>query len=123
LKKPRLSIKGHQSKSPKMPLRALRKSYRSQPEAPPIYFLIIASSGCLQERRQCPFFYWSKFAADGVSWFSVSAEAALEGKPTAVIHAGLLENEKITARHKDGTAKPIKGKRPTAKPKIAVGMD
>jgi hypothetical protein len=71
----------------------------------------------------CPFFYWSKFAADGVSWFSVSAEAALEGKPTAVIHAGLLENKRITARHKDGTAKPIKGKKTTAKPKIAAGMD
>jgi len=40
-----------------------------------------------------------------------------------VIHAGSLENEKITARHRDGTAKPIKGKRPTAKPKIAAGMD
>jgi len=40
-----------------------------------------------------------------------------------VIHAGLLENERITARHKDGTAKPIKGKKTTAKPKIAAGMD
>jgi hypothetical protein len=105
-----------------MPLRALKKSCRSQPEATPIYFLIIASSGCLQERRQCPFFYWSKFAVDGANWFSVSAEAASEGKPTAVIHAGSLENEKITMRHKDGTAKPIKVKKTTVKPKIAGGM-
>jgi hypothetical protein len=57
-----------------------------------------------------------------VSWFSVFAEDASEGRPTAVSHAGLPENEKITVRHKDGTAKPIKGKRPTARPKIAVGM-
>ena len=58
-----------------------------------------------------------------MSWFSGSAEAALEVKPTAVIHAGSPENEKITVRHKGGTAKPIKGKRPTAKPKIVAGMD
>jgi hypothetical protein len=105
-----------------MPLRALKKSYRNQPEASPIYFLIIASSGCLQQRRQCPFFYWSKFVADGATWFSVSAEAASEGRPTVVIHAGSLENEKITVRHKDGTAKPIKVKKITVKPKIAAGM-
>jgi hypothetical protein len=57
-----------------------------------------------------------------VSWFSAYAEAALEVKPTAVIHAGSPENEKIIVRHKDGTAKPIKGKRPTARPKIVAGM-
>ena len=39
-----------------------------------------------------------------------------------MIHVGSLENEKITARHKDGIAKPIKGKRPTVKPKIVAGM-
>ena len=105
-----------------MPLRALKKSYRSQPEAASIYFLIIASSGCLQERRQCLFFYWSKFVAGGVTWFSVSAEAASEGRPTAVIHAGSLENKKITVKHKDGTAKPIKVKKTTVKPKIVGGM-
>ena len=77
----------------------------------------------MQERRQCPFFYWSKFVADGANWFSVSAEAASEGKPTAVVHAGSLENEKITVRHKDGTVKPIKVKKTTVKPKIAGGMD
>ena len=57
-----------------------------------------------------------------MNWFSVSADAALEGKPTAVIHAGWLENEKITARHKDGTVKPIKVKKTTVKPKIAGDM-
>ena len=40
-----------------------------------------------------------------------------------MIHAGSLENEKITVRHKDGTAKPIKVKKNTVKPKIAGGMD
>jgi hypothetical protein len=57
-----------------------------------------------------------------VSWFSISAEAASEGKPTAVIHAGSLENEKITVRHKDGTVKPIKVKKTIVKPKTADGM-
>jgi hypothetical protein len=51
LKKPRPSIKGHKRKSPKSHLRALKKSYCEQPEAPPTYFLSTASSGCLQERR------------------------------------------------------------------------
>jgi hypothetical protein len=39
------------------------------------------------------------------------------------MHVGQPENEKITVGRKDGIAKPIKGKRPTAKPKIAAGMD
>jgi len=57
-----------------------------------------------------------------VNWFSVSADAALEDKPTAATIAESLENEKITLKPKDGTAEPIKGKKPTEKPKIAVGM-
>jgi len=57
-----------------------------------------------------------------VNWFSVSADAVLEGKPTAATSAGSLENEKITLKPKDGTAEPIKVKKPIAKPKIAAGM-
>jgi hypothetical protein len=38
-----------------------------------------------------------------------------------VIHAGSRENEKITVKPKDGIAKPIKVKKPIAKPKIVVG--
>jgi hypothetical protein len=67
--------------------------------------------------------YLSKFAADGVIWFSVFAGAASGDKLTAAISAGSLENEKITMKRKDGIAEPIKVKKPTAKPKIAAGMD
>jgi hypothetical protein len=42
-----------------------------------------------------------------VNWFSVSADAALEDKPTAATIAESLENEKITLKPKDGTAEPI----------------
>jgi hypothetical protein len=49
LKKLRPSIKAFKGKSPKMPLRALKKSYCEQPKAPPTYFLSTTFSGCLQE--------------------------------------------------------------------------
>jgi len=57
-----------------------------------------------------------------VNWFSVYADAVLEGKPTAATSAGSLENEKITLKPKDGIAAPIKAKKPIAKRKIAAGM-
>jgi len=40
-----------------------------------------------------------------------------------VIHAGQPGKEKITEKLKDDIAKPRKVKKPTAKPKIAAGMD
>jgi hypothetical protein len=70
----------------------------------------------------CPFCCWSKFAVGGAAWLSVSAGLASGDKPTAVIHAGSRENEKITVNPKDGIAEPIKVKKPIAKPKIAAGM-
>ena len=57
-----------------------------------------------------------------MNWFSVSADAALEDKPTAATIAESLENEKITVKPKDGIAEPIKVKKPIAKPKIAAGI-
>jgi len=57
-----------------------------------------------------------------VNCFSVSADAALEGKPTAATRAESLENEKTTLKPKDGTAEPIKAKKPIANPKIGAGM-
>jgi len=57
-----------------------------------------------------------------VSWFSVSADLASEGRPTAVIHAGWLEKERIAVKLKENIGKPIKAKKATAKPKIEGGM-
>ena len=54
LKNPLQFIIGHKRKSPKSHLRALKKSYCDQPEAPPTYIFSTSSSGCLQYRRHVP---------------------------------------------------------------------
>jgi len=46
-------------KSPKRQLRALKKSYHQQPEAPPQYLFSNTSSGCLQDRRPTYFTFTS----------------------------------------------------------------
>ena len=46
-------------KSPKRQLRALKKSYHRQPEAPPQHLFSNTSSGCLQDRRPTYFTFTS----------------------------------------------------------------
>ena len=52
--------------------------------------------------------------------YLISYKIALKASPEKGGSVNL--NEKITVKPKDDTAEPIKGKKPTEKPKTAVGM-
>lgn len=54
---------------------------------------------------------------------SASADPVSEDKPIAVIHAGSPASEKTIVKRKDVTGKVIRGKKPTAMPKIVAGTD
>jgi len=71
----------------------------------------------------CPQYYYFKFNVAGAGVFSLCAGVALEGRHTAVIPAVLPQNERTTERPNDDTVRPSKVKKPTVRPKTAVGMD
>ena len=69
-----------------------------------------------------PFYNWSKSPADGASWNSVCAGLASEDTLTAVILVDWPVDKEVVVRPRGDTAKPIKGREPTANPKTAADM-
>jgi len=59
---------------------------------------------------------------DGVIFLFPFAGRAGEVMRIVVMHVARLENLKIKERHKEGTARPKRGKRITGKQKTAVDM-
>jgi hypothetical protein len=71
----------------------------------------------------CPQYYYLKFNVGGVGVFSICAGVASGGRHTVVICAVLQPDGRITERPNSDTVKPSKEKKPTVRPKTAVGMD
>jgi len=71
----------------------------------------------------CPQYYYLKFNVGGVGVYSICAGVASGGRHTVVICAVLQQGERFTERPNSDTVKPSKGKKPTVRPKTAVGMD
>ncbi|MGB2930519.1 MAG: hypothetical protein WBB70_16635 [Desulfobacterales bacterium] len=70
----------------------------------------------------CAFDYYVKFVVVGAIWIFMFVGVAGKDRLTAVTNAVLPANEKTTEKPKDDIAKLLKAKKPTAKPKTAVGM-
>jgi hypothetical protein len=73
--------------------------------------------------ERCPLYYYFKFDVVGAGVFSMCVGPVGGGRPIAVIHVGLLQNETIIERPSGNIVRASKVKKPTVRPKTAVGMD
>ncbi|MBW2635040.1 MAG: hypothetical protein JRE14_13125 [Deltaproteobacteria bacterium] len=70
----------------------------------------------------CPFCYRYNANADGAISFFAFAGAVFAARSIVVIPAGCMAGVKIIVRPSEGIGRPKRVKKPTAWPKIVVGM-
>jgi len=118
----KMAIWAKKVKARRHQLRAFEKELRKQVgSSQAILFLLRLLTVC--KVGGLFFCCWSSFVVVGAATISAYAGSAGGARRIAVMNVVLPQIAKITGRPRGDTAKPPKAKRPTVKPRTAVGID